>query len=159
MITSAQSYFEGYSEFIAKPLEKHDERSLLLIQKLLKNGARSSHSHFSFLIEALSGITIAEREARNHWKKILEHKRRLELKVSRLVSIKTAMVDYYDQLGIIPDAVQERKSPAAATSYHKESSLPHRFSAEDRLLYQFMESPNEKLSGKTADTRLSPGTV
>lgn len=152
MITSAQSFFDGYSELVAKPLEKHDERSFLLIQKLLKNGVRSNHSHFSFLIEALSGITIAEREARNHWKKVLEHKRRLELKISRLISIKTAMVDYYDQLGIIPDAIQPGKTPAVAASCHKESSVPHSFSAEDRLLYQFMESPTEKMPGKTADT-------
>lgn len=152
MITSAQSYFDGYSEHIVKPLEKHDERSFLLVQKLLKNGASAGPTHFGFLIEALSGITIAEREARNHWKKILEHKRRLELKVSRLVSIKTAVVDYYDQLGIIPDAEQPKKTPVSAASSPKENSVYPNFSAEDRLLYQFMESPNEKMSGKTTGT-------
>jgi diguanylate cyclase (GGDEF)-like protein len=153
MITSAQSHFEGYNELILKPLERHDERSFLMIQKLLNNGADFHTSLFGFLIEALSGITIAEREARNHWKKILEHKRRLELNVCRLVSIKTAVIDYYDQLGISPDTAAMEKTPPAASTphYRNDGGSQHSFSAEERLLYQFMKSPDEKLSGKTAD--------
>jgi diguanylate cyclase (GGDEF)-like protein len=92
--------FEGFGELIQRPFEQADPRSFALIKKLLLNSRPDHPSPFSFLIEALSGITISHREARNHWKKIIEHKRRLEIKLSRMVNIKTAAIDYYDQLGI-----------------------------------------------------------
>jgi diguanylate cyclase (GGDEF)-like protein len=153
MISSDLSYFEGYNELILKPFKQHDERSFSLIQKLLGSGVHSNRPGIGFLIEAMSGITIAEGEARNHWKKILEHKRRLELKVCRLVNIKTAVVDYYDQLGIVPETMPTLKMlPAEQHDCNGNGGLCHGITAEDRLLYQFMESLDGKSSGKKSET-------
>lgn len=161
MTASTHPHFEDCNELILKPLAHHDERSFQLVQKLLRTGPNAGHCRFSFLIEALSGIAIAEREAVHHWKKILEHKRRLELKVCRLVSIKTAMIDYYDQLGIAPDMVGAVKTPPSPP--YKDVG-PDTITTEDRLLYQFMKSHECKSPGKpgeTADTLfkrlLTPG--
>jgi diguanylate cyclase (GGDEF)-like protein len=104
MTTTATSPFEGFDELLRNPLEKADPRSFSLVQKLLDTPDIAG-CPFSLLIKALSGIVISPREARNHWKKILEHKRRIEAKLSRNVNIRAAVIDYYDQLGVDAPAV------------------------------------------------------
>ncbi|MGA2507584.1 MAG: diguanylate cyclase [Chitinispirillaceae bacterium] len=145
MTTTAPIAFEGYEELIRKPLENGDRRSFNLITTLLENTpdfpqASLQAGPFGFLIKALSGITISSREARNHWKKITEHKRRLELKLYRTVNIRTACIDYYDQLGIDAPVTQgaapsERISPQdrkAAGPFTKVSA-PKTGAGEDGL--------------------------
>ena len=100
MLVNKTFAFDGYDELIRKPLVPGDPQSFTLIQRLLNNAKNHPANAFSVLIEALTGITISQREGRHHWKKIVEHKRRLELKLCRTVNIKTAAIDYYDQLGI-----------------------------------------------------------
>jgi diguanylate cyclase (GGDEF)-like protein len=103
MVTTAPLISDTLHELLITPLEKNDERSCVLIQKLLDRAQGSRTTPVCFLIKSLSGITISAREAQQHWKKILEHKRRMELKLGRTVNIKTAMVDFYDQTGIAVD--------------------------------------------------------
>ena len=132
MSINTSNPFEGFGELIQKPFEQTDPRSFALIKKLLLNAQPANPSPFSFLIEALSDITISQREGRHHWKKILEHKRRLELKLFRVVNIKAAVIDYYDQLGINPDAASVPKPQAQAplpvvpTSGKFKESLGHK---------------------------------
>ncbi|MBN2038279.1 MAG: diguanylate cyclase [Chitinispirillaceae bacterium] len=96
--------FPGYHELIKKPLESTDPKSLTLINGLLRHSPDANTSAaYSYLIKMLSGISIAPREAQQHWKKICEHKRHLELKLCRVVHIRTAIVDYYDLAGITVD--------------------------------------------------------
>lgn len=149
MIIASRSHFEGYNELILKPLERHDEKSFLLVQKLLSSGSGTAPRRLSFLIKTLSGVTIAEREAVHHWKKILEHKRWLELKVCRLVGIRTAMIDYYDERGIIPDSIPAAETPPAQSQPADGGS--DGISTEDRLLYQFMKSHAGTPSGKPGE--------
>jgi diguanylate cyclase (GGDEF)-like protein len=121
MATPTTSAFKGYEELIRTPLEHADPRSFTLIGKLLEGYQdQPGAGPFSFLINTLSTVVISPREARNHWEKILDHKKRLEVRLSRTVNIRTACIDYYDQLGIdmTPSAASalERKSAGAATS-------------------------------------------
>ncbi|MBN1129396.1 MAG: diguanylate cyclase [Chitinispirillaceae bacterium] len=107
MPNASPSLFEGYQEFIKKPFELNDSRSFALLQHLLQHPSLLKGSPWSFLINALSGITISPNEALQHWKKILTHKRRLETALRRPVGIKTAVVDYYEQSGISNDPAVE----------------------------------------------------
>jgi len=117
MTSTTPFAFEGYEELIRKPFEHADPRSFGLIRKLLEGAPDSPGAcPFSFLIKALSAVSISQREARHHWKKIMEHKRRLELKLYRTVHIRTACIDYYDQLGI--DAPFVSMAPAVQESAH-----------------------------------------
>jgi diguanylate cyclase (GGDEF)-like protein len=110
-------------ELIKKPFEKSDPRSYVLIQKLLEHARDDRSPPFSFLIKSLSGITIVAREAQQHWKKILEHKRRLELKLCRPVNIKTAAIDFYDQTGIAVDP-SGADGAGAATPQERQAAAP-----------------------------------
>jgi diguanylate cyclase (GGDEF)-like protein len=93
--------FIGYEELIRKPLEQADPRSFTLVRSLLEKAPGSpGTSPFSYLIKAISSVVISPQEAQNHWKKIMGHKRQLELKLCRTVAITTAVIDYFNQLGI-----------------------------------------------------------
>lgn len=123
MTTAHALSFEGYEELIRKPLENSDPRSFAGICTLLESAPDlQSSCPFSFLIKTIASIVISPREGRNHWKKILEHKQRLQLQVSRTVNIRTACVDFYDQLGVDPSApsepptVSDGRKPAAPSA-------------------------------------------
>lgn len=127
MASASPFSFEGYEELIRKPLERSDPRSFLCIRTLLETfPAPPGSCPFAFLIKALSAAVISQREARHHWKKIIEHKRRLELKLSRPVAIRVACIDYYDLMGVDPPPVsmaqdgappaQGRTPPRTATA-------------------------------------------
>jgi hypothetical protein len=96
--------FEGYDELVRKPLEPGDPRSFLLIQELLRSPESPPSCPFNLLVKALSSIDVPEGKARFHWKRILQHKRRMESRMSRVVNVRTAAIDYYDQLGMCPGA-------------------------------------------------------
>jgi diguanylate cyclase (GGDEF)-like protein len=105
---------DSISEGIKKPFEKNDPKSYALVQKLLDQAGGDRAAPLSFLIKSLSGITISAREAQQHWKKILEHKRRLESKLFRPVNIKTAAIDFYDQMNITVDSSDTDNAAAQA---------------------------------------------
>ena len=92
--------FEGFDELVRKPLEHGDPRSFSLVQELLRGTKGSASCPFSFLVKALSSVAVPEEKARFQWKKILEHKRRMESRLSRVVNVRTAAIDYYDLLGV-----------------------------------------------------------
>jgi diguanylate cyclase (GGDEF)-like protein len=110
--------FEGYNEFIKKPLELNDPRSFTLVQKLLSQTPEFNRSPWTGIIKTLSGITISRGEALQHWKKILAHKRRLENALRRPVGIKTAIVDFYDLSEIATDPQVETDTAEATAAAH-----------------------------------------
>jgi diguanylate cyclase (GGDEF)-like protein len=137
------SGFDGYEELIRRPLEQSDPRSFALVRKLLDNAADAPAFPFSFLIRALSSAVISPGEAGVHWKKILEHKRRLELTLRRVVNIRTACIDYYDLLGIdtSPAAAQVAERKAAGTA----QKTPERTSLyQERLREEMMRARRYK---------------
>lgn len=106
MPVSHEPSAEGFREFICTPFERSDAKSLALLEKLASRSPDTPAGPFGFFIEALVNVKISPREALHHWKKILNHKLRLERKLCRTVNIRTAAVDYCDQLGIANDPVQ-----------------------------------------------------
>ncbi|MBN2037323.1 MAG: hypothetical protein JW768_11320 [Chitinispirillaceae bacterium] len=90
--------FDGFTGLVKRPLEHPDPR-FEPIQDPLQHASDSYNDPFEFLIETLSTVDVSECKARHHWKKILEHKQRMELKLCRALNIKTAIIDYYDQRG------------------------------------------------------------
>ena len=147
MIPATASVFEGYEECIRTPLERADPRSFALVRKLLENTPDASASPFSFLIKALSSVMISPGEARGHWKKILEHKLRLELKLCRTVNIRTACVDYYDLLGIDtpPVAAQAAERKTAVTAQKTQAAPPERTGLyQERLREEMMRARRYK---------------
>ncbi|MCX7727609.1 MAG: hypothetical protein N2053_12265, partial [Chitinispirillaceae bacterium] len=55
MQPSSELPFEGFNEYIRKPLEVGDARSFLLIKKILIEEKESPREPFSFLIKKLTG--------------------------------------------------------------------------------------------------------
>jgi diguanylate cyclase (GGDEF)-like protein len=133
MTSTTKFIFEGYEGLIRIPLERADPRSFALVRKLLENALNSPACPFSFLIKTLSSVEISPGEARGHWKKILGHKLRLELKLCRTVNIRTACIDYCDQLGIdTPPATAQVPEKKAAGTAQKTHAAP----SERADLYQ-----------------------
>ncbi|MBN2188729.1 MAG: diguanylate cyclase [Chitinispirillaceae bacterium] len=115
-------YFDGYDGLVRGPLEQTDPRSFALVNSLLEKAPDSPGTcPFGFLIQTLSSVAISPNESRRHWSTILEHKRRLELKLCRAVNIRTACIDYYDQLGV--DAPLSVTHPADINSSGAVSAL------------------------------------
>jgi diguanylate cyclase (GGDEF)-like protein len=145
--------FEGFGELIQKPFEQTDPDSFAFIRKLLLSLPEADPSPFGFLIRSLSFIVITPREARTHWKKILDHKRRLEMKLGRVIHIKTAVIDYYDQLGVDLAVTPE---PGAAPNRHEttgkaEDTAGHR--AVGTRSYSPSRLTNAGSSAKMSDSR------
>jgi diguanylate cyclase (GGDEF)-like protein len=132
MTTPTPMTFDGFDELLRRPLEGADPRSFSLVRKILADAAPAPPFPFSYLIGCLSGVTVAPREARNHWKKILDHKKRLEQQLARIVSIRAAAVDYYDQLGVdaafAPSGEQAAPSPARVAPVKQPPKPEERFS-------------------------------
>ena len=147
MSSTTTFIFDGYEGLIRTPFERADPRSFALVRKLLENAPDASASPFSFLIQALSSVVISPGEAPGHWKKILEHKLRLELKLCRTVTIRTACIDYYDQLGIdTPSAaVQAPERKAAGTPQKTQAAPPARTGPyQERLREEMMRARRYK---------------
>jgi diguanylate cyclase (GGDEF)-like protein len=126
MSSSSSHAIEGISEQVKKWLEKSDPRSYILLQKLVEKAESAYVPPLSYCIKSLTGITISAKEAPYHLKKILDHKRRMELKLFRPVHIKTAAVDYYDQTGVSLDGAPEGSTPPTAPEQLEESSPAYR---------------------------------
>jgi diguanylate cyclase (GGDEF)-like protein len=142
MTTTTKPVCDGYDELIRRPLEQADQRSFALVNKLLENIPESPDSPFGFLIKVLCSVVISPREAPGHWRNILEHKRRLELKLCRPVTIRTACVDYYDQLGIdtplsAPPALERKAAGVTAPltgSARKTGDYPYQERLREEIL-------------------------
>jgi diguanylate cyclase (GGDEF)-like protein len=147
MASTTTFIFEGYEGLIRTPLERADPRSFALVRKLLENSPDSPACPFSFLIKTLSSVVISPGEARGHWKKILENKRRLEVSLRRVVSIRTACIDYCDQLGIdAPSAAaQAPERKAAGTAQKTQAAPPERTGLyQERLREEMMRARRYK---------------
>jgi len=90
--------FEGFSELIKEPLEESDPLSFKRLKRTLLELSSEYGEPFAFIIKRLTGKTFQNFKAKNHWKQILTHKQKLEVKLERLVSIQTAAVDYFSVL-------------------------------------------------------------
>lgn len=98
MQLSSELPFEGFNEYIRKPLEVGDRRSFLLIKKILVEEKECPKEPFSFLIKKLSGNYIPNKEAIICWQRILNHKMSLQQKLGRVVGIQIAALDYFDYI-------------------------------------------------------------
>ncbi len=91
--------FNGYTELIQQPLEHSDEQSYKRIKSLFLDSPSAKSQPFSFLLKKLTGKTYDERKAREHWRRLLEHKGNMEAKLGRTVGVQTAAVDFFSILG------------------------------------------------------------
>jgi diguanylate cyclase (GGDEF)-like protein len=87
--------FAGYQDHIKKPLE-NDPVSFKRINNLfLDYAGQPNPEPFSYLLKKLVGKILNENSARLDWESILSHKKELELKLERMVSVQVAAVDFY----------------------------------------------------------------
>jgi len=96
--------FNEYKELVQLPLEKSDPTSYGRVKDIFRDFARNAHSDpFRLLIGSLSGEIYKGKEAREHWRKILQHKRDMEIKLGRRVGIAPASLDYFEVIGTEPN--------------------------------------------------------
>jgi diguanylate cyclase (GGDEF)-like protein len=96
--------FDGFQDLIRAPLEKKDPRSFEAIKEAIAAAKQISPEPFRFLLQFFMGkkLKYREREARDHWRRMLRHKDTLEMKLGRRVGIHTAIFDYFDAVSPYP---------------------------------------------------------
>ncbi|MBN1601791.1 MAG: diguanylate cyclase [Chitinispirillaceae bacterium] len=94
---SSELPFNGFHEFIQKPLETTDPKSLNSIKKIFIECRHPPTNPFGILIQKLTGRIQQHKEALTSWRHILENKQALEQRLARSVNIQTAAIDYFDQ--------------------------------------------------------------
>jgi diguanylate cyclase (GGDEF)-like protein len=87
--------FDGFHELVRAPLEQSDPQSVKRIRRLFQVLPAPHPQPFSYIVKHLADKVYANQEALGHWKRLLPHKQELQSKLGRLVSIKTAAVDYF----------------------------------------------------------------
>ncbi|HAJ80660.1 MAG TPA: hypothetical protein DCO75_12920 [Fibrobacteres bacterium] len=90
--------FDGFKTLIRNPLEKTDPRSYELIKNLLLNASGSCSDHFESIIQQLTNVVCNGKEAQEYWRRILNHKHDMEIKLGRRVGISAASIDYFDTI-------------------------------------------------------------
>jgi diguanylate cyclase (GGDEF)-like protein len=108
--------FEGFKELIQNPLEKSDPISFERIKRMFLDTA-SAQAHadpIGALIQRLSTKTFRGREAKEHWRHIVGHKRDMEAKLGRRVGIQVACIDYFETLSGPPDNQRPISPPPQA---------------------------------------------
>jgi len=91
--------FDGFKELIQYPLEKSDPRSYEQIKSFFLDMTQAQSDPFRHLLQRLSNKVYRGREAKEHWRHILSHKRESEAKLGRPMGIHAAAIDYFDALG------------------------------------------------------------
>jgi len=109
--------FTGFKILIKRPLEKHDQQSFKNIKQLLLQMPADVAGPISFLLYRLAGKSFPESSAVRHWQQLLQHKQQMELKLQRVISIQTAVVDYFSLRH--PFYAQQNKPPAGSTEPDK----------------------------------------
>ena len=70
----------------------------------------SASTMFSSIVEELTGKNLPNTEAKDFWRKALSHKRALETKIGRPISIITAFSDFLDVAGLDENLVLSSKA-------------------------------------------------
>jgi len=94
-----ETSFDGFKEFIQIPLEKTDPNSFDRIKTIFRDPATAQADPFRLLIHRLTDKTFRGREAREHWRKIIQHKHDMETKLGRRIGISPAAIDYFEVIG------------------------------------------------------------
>jgi diguanylate cyclase (GGDEF)-like protein len=102
--------FEGFKQLVQEPLEKDDPHSFEQIKTVFLNFPGVPADPFRILIQKLTGKTFQGREAKEHWQRILGHKKDMQAKLGRCVSINVTAGDYFDSI-VSPRAVQGQTIP------------------------------------------------
>ena len=100
--------FDGFKELIQYPLEKSDPQSFERIKSIFLDVTHAQTDPFRLLVQRLSNKVYRGREAKEHWRHILSHKREMEAKLGRHVGIHAASIDYFDALG---DTARQPSAP------------------------------------------------
>jgi len=87
--------FSGFSELIEKPLIKKDIHSLNAIKRIFLDEPSTINNPFSTLIYKLTGKEFSNADAISNWKKIIDNKQWLELRIGRVIGIQAAAIDYF----------------------------------------------------------------
>jgi diguanylate cyclase (GGDEF)-like protein len=103
--------FDGFHEFIQKPLEISDPKSLNSIKKIFIECRQPPTNPFGILIQKLTGRIQQNKDAQTSWRHILENKQALEQKLGRPVNIQTAAIDYFDQRSDIKSVSRSEPLP------------------------------------------------
>jgi len=105
--------FDGFKELIQYPLEKSDPRSFERIKSFFLDITHAQTDPFRTLVQQLAYKVYRGREAKEHWRHILSHKREMEAKLGRRVGVQAAAIDYFDALGdASPGPVLKETGPA-----------------------------------------------
>lgn len=108
---SSELPFNGFHEFIQKPLETTDPKSLHSIKKIFIECRHPPTNPFGILIQKLTGRVQQNKEALTSWRHILENKQALEQRLARSVNIQTAAIDYFDQRSDIKSVSRGEQLP------------------------------------------------
>jgi diguanylate cyclase (GGDEF)-like protein len=108
---SSELPFDGFHEYIQKPLETSDPKSLNSIKKIFIECRHPPSNPFGILIQKLTGRAQQNKEALTSWRHILENKQALEQRLGRAVNIQTAAIDYFDQRSDIKSVSRGEQLP------------------------------------------------
>jgi diguanylate cyclase (GGDEF)-like protein len=128
--------FDGFQDLIRSPLEKKDPRSFDVIREAVSSAKQLSPEPFRFLLQFFMGkkIKYREREARDHWRRMLRHKDTLETKLGRRVGIHTAIFDYFDAVSPYPlSPVSSLIAPLLPEEDAREDRVAHGSSTMNHL--------------------------
>jgi diguanylate cyclase (GGDEF)-like protein len=128
--------FEGFKELVQNPLEKSDPISYERIKRMFLDSTSAHTDPFGTLIQRLSTKVFWGREAKEHWRRVIGHKRDMETKLGRRVGAQVACIDYFDALGVPSD-----KRVAGATAII--AAAPGEVNMEESVAKVF--SPNYHL--------------
>ncbi len=81
------------------PFETDDPVSFDRIKSIFLEIPGAPNDPFRILIQRLTGKIFRGREARDHWQRMLSHKRDMQAKLGRRVSINVTATDYFEAIG------------------------------------------------------------
>ena len=123
--------FEGFKELVQNPLEKSDPISYERIKRMFLDSTPANTGPFGSLIQRLSTKVFRGREAKEHWRRVIGHKRDMETKLGRRVGVQVACIDYFDALGAASD--KRATEAAAEKAVNMEESVAKVFSPNYHL--------------------------
>ena len=123
--------FEGFKELVQNPLEKSDPISYERIKRMFLDSTPANTDPFGSLIQRLSTKVFRGREAKEHWRRVIGHKRDMETKLGRRVGVQVACIDYFDALGAASD--KRATEAAAEKAVNMEESVAKVFSPNYHL--------------------------
>jgi diguanylate cyclase (GGDEF)-like protein len=125
--------FDGFKELIQYPLEKSDPKSFERIKSFFLDLKHAQTDPFRTLVQQLTNKVFRGREAKEHWRHILSHKREMEAKLGRRVGIHAASIDYFDALGEALPGPAPKETGAAQGDLNLEESIAKVYSPNYHL--------------------------